>query len=83
MIKHWYPLFGLLKISTPKVSGYYFLLPPFVRHLKGFYGYRGIGKILKGIGDTFVKIPSTFIRDIVIQNLLKWGEFWGYLPISF
>ena len=42
----------------------------------------GIGQILKGIGDTFVKVQSTF-RDMVIQSLLKWVEFWGCLPISF
>ena len=41
---------------------------------------RDIGQTLKGIGDTFVKILSTF-RDMVIQSFLKWAEFWGYLPI--
>ena len=32
--------------------------------------------------DTFMNIQSTF-KDMAIQSFLKWGEFWGYLPISF
>ena len=51
-----------------------------MRSLKGFYGYRDIGQ--KRIGDTFVKIQSTFM-NMLIQSFLKCGEFWGYLHISF
>ena len=29
-----------------------------------------------------MKMQSSF-RDMVIQSFLKWGEFWGYLPIFF
>ena len=53
-----------------------------LRPLKGFKGYRNIGQILKWIGDTFVNIQKSF-RDMVIKSFLRWGEFWGYLPISF
>ena len=35
-----------------------------------------IGKILKGIGDTFVKIQRNF-RDMVTQSFPKLGKFWG------
>ena len=52
---------------------------PYGRPLKGF---KVNGQILKGIGDTFVKIQIT-LRDMVIQSFLKLGEFLGYLPISF
>ena len=32
-----------------------------MRHWKGFYGYRDIGQIIKGIWDTFVNIQSIFL----------------------
>ena len=53
-----------------------------MRPWKVFKGYTDNCQILKGMRDTFVKIQSTF-RDMAIQSLLKWGEIWGYFPISF
>ena len=54
----------------------------FMRPWKGFWNRRILAKILKYIGDTFVKIQSTF-RYMVIQSFLKLGEFWINSPFLF
>ena len=42
--------------------------------LEGFYAYKNICQIIKGVRDTCVKIQSIF-TDKMIQSFLILGEF--------
>ena len=52
--------------------------------MRPWKGFRDIGILAKYLKRLryFWETQSTF-RDMVIQSFLKWGKFWGYLPISF